>query len=76
MVIKNLALNFSKEENGKFIFLTDNGFEVVFPADIFPSDFDRQKTVYLAIDSIPLVSSLENKKELLNELLNSDDKKN
>ncbi len=74
MVIKNLLLKFSKEQNGNFIFATDNGFEIAIPADIFPGDFDRQKIVYLAMDSVPLLSSLENKKELLNELLNSDDK--
>ena len=74
MMIKNLLLKFSKEQNGNFIFATDNGFEIVIPGDIFPSDFDRQKTFYLAMDSAPLLNSLENKKELLNELLNSDDK--
>ncbi len=74
MVIKNLLLNFTKEQNDNFVFATDNGFEIMIPADIFPSDFDRQKTFYLAMDSAPLLSSLENKKELLNELLNSDDK--
>jgi hypothetical protein len=74
MVIKNLLLKFDKEQTGKFIFLTDNNFEVVIPADVFPPDFDRQKSFYLAMDLLPLLSSAENKKILLNELLNPDDK--
>lgn len=74
MLIKNLLLKFDKEQAGKLIFLTDNNISIDFPVDIFPLDFDRQKTIYLSMDLLPLLSSTENKKKLLNELLNPDDK--
>ncbi len=76
MLIKNLLLKFDKEQGGKLSFLTDNNISLDFPADIFPADFDRQKSIYLSVDFSPLLNSSENKKQLLNELLNPDDKQN
>lgn len=74
MLIKNLLLKFKEEKQGQLIFVTDNGLTLSLPGDIFPADFDRQREFYLAIDEVPLLSSIENKKQLLNELLNPDDK--
>lgn len=74
MIIKNLLLKFDQEQDGKLLFLTDNNFSVSLPTDLFPADFNRQGEIYLSVDSSPLLTAIENKKELLNELLNSDDK--
>lgn len=76
MLIKNLLLKFNNEQAGKFIFLTENNLEIALPVDIFPSDFDRHQAIYLSIDLMPLLDLAENKKQLLNELLNPDDKQN
>lgn len=71
MIINNLELTFDKQEEGRLVFKTDSGAEISIEEYLL-KDFDKNKKVYIALDEQPLVSSQENKKEILNEVLNEE----
>ncbi|PIR06561.1 MAG: hypothetical protein COV55_03480 [Candidatus Komeilibacteria bacterium CG11_big_fil_rev_8_21_14_0_20_36_20] len=72
MIVRNLELKFDRQEDEKVFLKADAGAEVVI-TDYLADDFkERDKKVYLSIDYKPLVSSDENQKKILNELLDSE----
>lgn len=73
MLIKNLLLIPDRQDQGKIYFKTDNGSEITLPDFLFGEVFDKQQQVYLSVGTSPLVGSTDDKKKLLNELLNDDD---
>ncbi len=68
MLIKNLKLSFSKQEDGKVILCTENGAEVVLADFLLEGLDDKEKGLYLNLDYQPN-SSVDDQKKLLNELL-------
>jgi len=72
MIIRNLELNFDREEDGKIFLKTDSGAEVVFTDYLMDAFKKRNQKIYLGMDHQPLISSDENQKRILNELLDSD----
>lgn len=75
MIIKNLKLNFSEKNGNAIIFKTENGAEVSIDSFLLKNFEDNAEPVYLAMDSSPLVSGQDNKKDVLNELINPDGSK-
>ena len=72
MIIKNLALTFDRQDQGRVYFRADNGEDITLPGFLLGEGFDKQKQVYLSVDYSPLLSADDSKKKLLNELLNDD----
>ncbi|PWB38784.1 MAG: hypothetical protein C3F02_01690 [Parcubacteria group bacterium] len=72
MIIKNLKLNYSGRQDNKAIFKTENGAEVLVDAFLLDNFEDNHQPIYLALDQEPLVSRDEDKKEILNKLLNPE----
>mgnify|MGYP001577749780 CR=1 FL=1 len=75
MIIKSLKLSFAGKSGGASVFKTENGAEVTID-DFLLKNFDgNAEPLYLAMDNFPLVSSQDNQKDILNELMNPDGSK-
>ncbi len=72
MLVNNLELSFQKIEADKIFFLDANKQEIILPKNIFSTDFESEAKVFLSIDSQILLTSVENQKDVLNELLKHD----
>lgn len=75
MIIKNLQLQYQGQQDGKAILRSENGAEIWLDDFLLTNLENREQPLYLAMDSEPLVSSAEDKKTILNELLNPEDDK-
>lgn len=74
MMVNNLAVSYIKKEDGRAIFRSENGLEIALDESFVPDQTEAGQTFYLALDENPLVSSNENKKDILNKLLNDSEK--
>lgn len=72
MLIKNLKLNFAGKNGNIAVFKTENGAEVTIDDFLLKNFDDNTEPVYLAMDNSPLASSQDNKKDMLNELINPE----
>jgi len=72
MLVKNLKIILSEKQGEKSVFKTENGAEITIDNSLVEKVVLGQ-SVYLALDEHPLVSGQEDKKKLLNELLNPED---
>ncbi len=72
MLVNNLELSFQKIEADKIFFLDTNKQEIILPKNIFSTDLEPEAKVFLSIDSQILLTSIENQKDVLNELLKHD----
>ena len=72
MLIKNLELSFDRQENGKMIFKTETGAEITIADHLLDVPEDKSKQVYFCLDQKPLPGSDEDKKQLLNELIDDE----
>jgi hypothetical protein len=70
MLIKNLKLSFVRQEGDKIILQADNGAEIFLPDYLLEQFTEHDKPVFLSMDYQPTPSADENKKEVLNDLLN------
>ena len=73
MLVKNLRLNFDRQNDDKLILKTEHGTEVILPDYLLEQYSDHQQPVYLSIDTKPLTANEDNQKEILNELIDKQD---
>lgn len=69
MLIKNIKLTLSQRDEERATFQTEKGARVVIDSRLL-GELTPGQAVYLALDDQPLVSSQEDKKKILNELIN------
>lgn len=70
MSLNNLELSFNHQEDTKCIFKDSKGAEVSIDISLL-ADFEYQQgKVFLAMDKLPLIFSEEDRKGLLNSILN------
>ena len=72
MLIKNLKLSFSRQEDDKIILQADNGAEIIVPDYLLEQFTEHNKPVFLSADYQPTPSADDNKKEVLNDLLGNE----
>lgn len=72
MIIKNLQLKFDRQEGDKVILKTEAGAEVWLTDYLLDEWADRQREIFLGVDREPMLGSMENKKDTLNELLDNN----
>ncbi len=72
MLVQNLRLSFSHTKDNKIFLITENGLEVSLPTDLLTQQVDQHKPLYLNLDTEPVTSG-ENQKKILNELLDSQE---
>jgi len=72
MMIKNLQVEFDRQEGDKLIFKSEAGAEVAVTDYLLDGQEYKSKKIYLGVDAEPMVSSTESKKDTLNELLNNN----
>lgn len=72
MLVNNLELSFQKIEADKIFFLDANKQEIILPKNIFNTELEPEAKVFLSVDSQTLLTSVENQKDVLNELLKHD----
>lgn len=72
MIVRNLELDFDREEAGKVFLKTEAGEEVILTNYLMDDFKKRDQKIYISVDYKPLISSDENQKKILNELLDSD----
>lgn len=73
MLLDNLELSFDRQESGKYIFKNKDNLEISIAEDFFKEWQANNKKFFLAMDFAPMFSSDQNKKNLLNEILDQKD---
>lgn len=72
MLIKNLQVIFDRQEGDKLVFKSEAGAEIAVTDYLLEGQDYQGKKIFMSVDTEPLVSSLENKKDTLNEILNNN----
>ncbi len=75
MLLNNLELSFDRQEDKKYIFKNSKGIEIALDINLFDDFQGQAKDIFLAMDFLPMVFAEEDRKNLLNDILNNQDTK-